>query len=293
MKVLCSKCGKVIDNVKQSDQYVFCNDCGNNTPTKDGRNLFIKRYNYLVALGNRDLMTNKNLDEGEKCFTEALKMVPNDFGSIITLCLIKMTKGTFENPNFKEVINVFDQYEIILNPDNSMYFLSFVEDCIEKIKKFNDEVKTRLFQEGKLIHAKYIDYLENDYKEVVELAKFLLESIDLCTEEEVAKFCEDTPLKDMLNEIIADATAKIDANYELVEHQEVLEDELLNPQIAKKPMNLKLFYSGVILMAVVGLALILLGAVLGNTMFYYISIAPFAIGVGLFLFVFLKTRKKE
>ena len=85
---------------------------------------------------------------------------------------------------FKFVIDEIEQYDIVLNVENSNLYLHFVKDILTYIEIYYDEVNSRLLKNNVFINKKYLeDYLEEN-KEIIELMNYFSDSFPLVDEEE-------------------------------------------------------------------------------------------------------------
>ena len=82
MKVVCPKCGNLIDSQQEDNEYVFCHECGSNFSFQDGRKTLVKRYSAYSNLAYRYLTTTGEYDKAEEYYEKCLQFKDNDFSSI-------------------------------------------------------------------------------------------------------------------------------------------------------------------------------------------------------------------
>ena len=82
MKVVCPKCGNLIDSQQEDNEYVFCNECGSNFSFQDGRKTLVKRYSAYSNLAYRYLTTTGEYDKAEEYYEKCLQFKNNDFSCL-------------------------------------------------------------------------------------------------------------------------------------------------------------------------------------------------------------------
>ncbi|MDY5646415.1 MAG: hypothetical protein SPF22_05345, partial [Candidatus Onthovivens sp.] len=118
MKVICPNCKEVID-VKQDDKYGYCKHCSNQFVTSDALNLLVKQYKKINNYAKTQLFTNLNVDEAFSAYKSLLKLRPNDLNAITGMADCYFLGSTLDNFKGEEVINLFEEYDITLDRENS------------------------------------------------------------------------------------------------------------------------------------------------------------------------------
>ncbi len=312
MKVMCPNCNKIVEVIKEEGKDAsFCNACGYSFNIEDARNLLIKTYKSIHKRAYSCVYVEMNYEEGYNLYKECLKYRDNDLTSITGMCLAKLYSQTFDELQFKNVIDIINQYEIVLNAEATYVFLWFIADTIKQIGFFIDEVEARLMKD-KLIFYKleYFKYFKEGVLQINELLKFFNESLSLLEEEEYKTYLEQNPkFLDTLNQNIDTFKKYFDANYDVYEvglinfNEEVVEQKEYQIEAIPDALDMRiiipqtsyqkkaLIFGGVVIgLLAVAAILILIGIFTTNYIFAYVGFIPLVIGGGI---IFYQNRKNK
>lgn len=293
MKVMCPKCGKVIDtNLNKSS--VFCSECGTTFSLEQGKKLFDRQFGQISKAAFAYLNQKGDYDKAIELFKQCLEIKKDDLSSIIGIALATLYKQDFLNLNFDKIIPIIDKYDIYLNDENTFLFLSFMEDVIKETKRFLAESNERLFKEGKCISRIYLDNYEQGLKDILTLINYFKDAITICSEDEKNVFYQDHNMDKELNELEEKVKSLQEINHEVLENEETLDDNrivIVNTEGLKKYRYAMGFE---ILMALLIIVFLILGSALGNNLFYYLILIPLILGVaGYLIYYFLYLKKKK
>ncbi len=293
MKVMCPKCGKVIDtNLNKSS--VFCSECGTTFSLEQGKKLFDRQFGQISKTAFAYLNQKGDYDKAIELFNQCLEIKKDDLSSIIGIALATLYKQDFLNLNFDKIIPIIDKYDIYLNDENTFLFLSFMEDVIKETKRFLAESNERLFKEGKCISRLYLDNYEQGLKDISTLVNYFKDAITICSEDEKNVFYQDHDMDKELNELEEKVKSFQEINHEVLDQEETLDDNrivVVNTEGLKKYRYAMGFE---ILMAVLIIVFLILGSVLGNNLFYYLILIPLVLGIaGYLIYYFLFLNKKK
>ena len=274
MKVVCPKCGNLIDSQQEDNEYVFCNECGSNFSFQDGRKTLVKRYSAYSNLAYRYLTTTGEYDKAEEYYEKCLQFKNNDFSSIIGIALSKLYSHTLLETHFDQIIPVLEKYEISLTAENTLLLLSFSGDVLAEAKRYFEDVDERLIKDGKFIATKYYSVYKKSLNDLREVFSYILEAIKLGDEEEIKQFEEDDKIieqiKEMLTEI--DNRAKIDFN--ISEEETILEENSVSV-INQEALKQKRIFIGVeAFSGILFLIIIIVASLTQNNLVYLFLIAP-------------------
>ena len=292
MRVMCPKCGKLIDT-DGTKPTIFCSECGNNFALEQGKKLFDRQYGAIANQAFLDLTQRGAYDHAIKLYKNCLEIKTNDLSSIVGIALATLYKQDFLNINFNKIKPIIDEYDIYLDEENTFLFLSFVEDVIKETRKFLREAKERLFKDGKCIAKKYLDSYLNGLKDIVDLYNYFDETFTICSEEEKKIFFSDHDLSVDINEIRSEANELMSKDYEILNPEEELEDNRIII-IDKKPLKIyRYVLSFELLMGVLLIVFLILGASLGDSIYYYLVIIPAGLAAIVYLLYYQLYLKKR
>ena len=315
MKVMCPNCNKVIEVIKEEGkETTFCNACGYTFNIDDAYELLKKTYKQLHRRAYSCVYVEMNYEEGYKLYEECLKLRDNDLTAISGMCLAKLYSQTFDDLKFRDIVTTFDEYNIVLNPENTFVFLCFIQDVLQQITFFLDEVEARLLKD-KLVFYKeeYFNYFKEGVLQINELLNFFNESFSLLEEDEFKSFLEQNPnfidrFNQYKDEFEKYLTVSFDVNgigrvkidgevvetkeYDIKEIPELEELRIIvpQPQVQKKVM-----VYGVITIVLLILAIVLIftGFGISNYIITYIGFIPLLIAIGIVVFNNIKNGKKK
>ena len=315
MKVMCPNCNKIVETIKkEGEEASFCNACGYTFNIEDARSLLVRTYKNIHKRAYNCVYLETNYEEGYNLYKECLKYRDNDLTSITGMCLAKLYSQSFDNLQFKNVVDILNQYEIVLNAENTYIFLWFITDTMKQIGFFIDEAEARLLKD-KLIFYKleYFKYFKEGVLQINELLKFFNESLPLLEEEEYKTYLEQNPtflesLKSLTDAFSKYPEGNYDVNdvglinfdeevvekkeYQIEEIPELLDMRIIipNPTYQKKALILGGVVIGLLAIAVV---LILTGLFINNYIVTYVGFAPLLIGGGIVLYNNYKNKKNR
>lgn len=213
MKIVCPFCEN-INEVDNGALHVSCSKCGQSFTIQDGKKKTLNKYKELQNFAYASLYHTQNFQDALDCYEELLNIKPNDLSSINGYCVAKICLSTFENVHFKFIIDEIEQYDIVLNVENSNLYLHFVKDILTYIEIYYDEVNSRLLKNNVFINKKYLeDYLEEN-KEIIELMNYFNDSFPLVDEEEFNMFKTDFPtFMERIDDILKKANTALNSSY--------------------------------------------------------------------------------
>ena len=279
MKVMCTKCGKVLD-VSRTDEVCFCNECGNNFPQAEGLKLINKQYKYYQDKAYKDTYSNMDYESAIQAYKDALEIRPNDFSSIVGLILCTLYAQSFDHPKFNEIENIINSFDISLDNENTFIYLNFIKDVLQQVKVFYNEANARLCKDGAFINEKYEEYFKKGLQDALNALNFLKSNIELCYEEELKDFTSQDDVLIRLDEEIIILEEDVNKNYRHTDTPEELEDlsVIVVDHTAKKKMNI--FYGLLGSSLVLLIILIIIASTTKNNYVYIGLIAPFLLAGG-------------
>jgi len=276
MKIICPNCQKVID-VEGKKETVKCPHCENEVSVETGLKLEARTYAYLSSLAYQQMNSGLH-DKAIENYEKALVLRPNDLASICGICLTHLYSGTYVEPHFELIPPIFDHYEIVLDKNNSLILLSFIEDVLNHSDIYLDLIDKRLIKNNLFLSYKYKNAYYNGLESHKNLLEFLKSCLDLTTTDELKIYNEDDALLNRINKNISLVEEKINKTISVQEKDEELEDERI-VKISGGPVNgsKKLTILAVFLLLLT-IVFLVLGLTLKNNVFFYIAIAPFVLG---------------
>lgn len=197
MKIICPNCGKVIDS-KKSDQSSYCKHCTYKFNTVDGENLLIKKYKFLQNDAKKKLFNELNFEESFKEYKECLEYKPNDIASISGMCMNKIISSTFNDFKYLECKDLFEQYDIVLDKENTFLLLNFLKDLVKYIGTYYREANARLIDNGVFLNLDYLKMYVKNNEDIMSLLEYFKETLTLVDDEEFSDFVSevDSDFKD-------------------------------------------------------------------------------------------------
>lgn len=190
MKIVCPKCEKIND-VSKDTKVVTCSGCGEKFSIDVGKEKTVQKYK---ELHNRAYMCLYRLQVYEKaieCYEACLEIKPNDFSSVIGICLAKTSLSKLDNTNFKDVEKIIDSYDIYLDLENSTIFLDFTSEMIDQINFYLRQVDERLINNETFISKKYFDGYLNSIIDIKNLLAYLRKSQEFIDNKVLESYLED------------------------------------------------------------------------------------------------------
>lgn len=293
MKVICPKCGKIID-ANSNKNVAFCSDCGTTFPLDQGKKLFDKKFGAIANRAFMALTRTGDYDLAIDLYNKCLEIKPNDLSSIIGIALATLYKQDFLNLNFDKVVEIVDSYEIVLNEENTFLFLSFIEDVLKETKKYLIEANSRLFKDGKCISKIYLANYTKSLQDILNLIKYFKDGISLCSEEEKETFYQDHNLDEELDKLEKEVKELASIEHQVMEPEESLSDNRIIVVNTKDINNYRYLMTFLGAMGILFVLFLLLGLALNNAMFYYFMIVPAVLAIiGYLVYYFLVIKKKK
>ena len=274
MKVVCPKCGNLIDSQQEDNVYVFCNGCGSNFSFQDGRKTLVKRYSAYSNLAYRYLTTTGEYDKAEEYYEKCLQFKNNDFSSIIGIALAKLYSHTLLETHFNQIIPVFEKYEISLTAENTLLLLSFSGDVLAEAKRYFEDVDERLIKDGKFIATKYYSVYKKSLNDLREVFSYILEAIKLGDEEEIKQFEEDDKIIEQIKEMLTEIGNRAKIDFNISEEETILEENSVSV-INQEALKQKRIFIGVeAFSGMLFLIIIIVACLTQNNLVYLFLIAP-------------------
>lgn len=283
MKVICSRCGNIIE-ISKKDKTCFCSECGNNFSKEQGQEAISRKYKSLQNLAYRLAYDRLDYEGAIQAYKESLELKSNDFSSIIGIILCKLYGQTFDKLEFKEIINILNSYDISLNNENTFIYLNFIKDVLGQVNVFYEESTSRLMKDGKFINSQYKTYFLDGLKDIHEALLFLKDNLSICYEPEVKEFSESDDTLKNLDLVISKVEEDLNKDFE-VEKEETTLDDLTVIIVDERDRNkLTKFYivcGGIIVLAII---ILILGSALKNYLIYIALVVPIILGIGAFVY---------
>lgn len=310
MKVLCPKCGNLID-ADPNKEDVFCNDCGATFKYVQGKQMIDNEYRALQTQGFNLIYKKNNYEKGYEVYKSCLEYRQNDLSSIIGMVLAKLYGQSFDKLEFENAISLIESYDIALDKENTFLFLSFIFDCFKQIHIFFNESNSRLMKDGIFYSKEYFSYFTEGVKEIEKLLEYFNTSFSLMDEEEVKIFKDSEPTFDReftnfqkMVEDIKKSTYKVNGLGEVDFNGEVIHSENyditpitqtdLHLIIQVKEVN-KTAYKMIailVVLAVSAIVLLTVGLVIKNNIILYCGFIPVFLAVIISLVFSKKITKK-
>lgn len=291
MKVICPNCKKIID-VKKDEKYGYCKHCSNQFVTSDALNLLVKQYKKINNYARTQLFTYLNVDEAFNSYKSLLQLKPNDLNAITGMADCMFLGSTLDNFKAEEVINLFEQYDIALDKENSYLILNYILEIMKYCRIYYREAeKTK--KDGKFIKKEYIDWFKKNNKAISKLLEYVDTIIPLVDNEELDTFrnVEQPEFNDNFKKLQKQCEENKEANFEcLDENEHEIDDKrLIAPN--NKLINLRKYcFIGISICALVFLVLLIAGIASKISVLSYLSIIP-ALGIGVIFYIFYKKTK--
>lgn len=186
IKAICPNCNSVID-VDPNEQFSVCKKCETKFVTKDAVNMLIKNYKSISRNAKQELFTYSNFKAAEGGYKELLKLKPNDLGAITGLADCIFLSSTLDEVKYKDVIALFDSFDIFLNTENTYLFLNYLLEVFKYIRIYFREVP-RTQKDKVFISKKYYDIYVKAVKDIEDLLDYFKEILKLVDEEEYKDF---------------------------------------------------------------------------------------------------------
>ena len=88
-------------------------------------------YTYEFRKGTGSLTSNLNVDEAFSAYKSLLKLRPNDLNAITGMADCYFLGSTLDNFKGEEVINLFEEYDITLDKENSYLILNYMLEIMK------------------------------------------------------------------------------------------------------------------------------------------------------------------
>ena len=291
MKVICPNCKEVID-VKQDDKYGYCKHCSNQFVTSDALNLLVKQYKKINNYAKTQLFTNLNVDEAFSAYKSLLKLRPNDLNAITGMADCYFLGSTLDNFKGEEVINLFEEYDITLDRENSYLILNYMLEIMKYCRIYFREVE-RTKKDNKFIKKEYEEWFKKNNESVSKLLEYVDSIIPLVDKEELDTFRNDE--QPQFNENFKALQTQCEENKAKVfeclnENEYELEDKRIITPNKKLNKLRKYCFIGITICAVIFLVLLITGIATKINILSYLSIIP-ALGIGAIFYIFYRKTK--
>ena len=291
MKVICPNCKEVID-VKQDDKYGYCKHCSNQFVTSDALNLLVKQYKKINNYAKTQLFTNLNVDEAFSAYKSLLKLRPNDLNSITGMADCYFLGSTLDNFKGEEVINLFEEYDITLDRENSYLILNYMLEIMKYCRIYFREAE-RTKKDNKFIKKEYEEWFKKNNESISKLLEYVDSIIPLVDKEELDTFRNDE--QPQFNENFKALQTQCEENktkvFECLDENEYeLEDKRIITPNNKLNKLRKYCFIGISICAVIFLVLLITGIATKINILSYLSIIP-ALGIGVIFYIFYRKTK--
>ena len=291
MKVICPNCKEVID-VKQDDKYGYCKHCSNQFVTSDALNLLVKQYKKINNYAKTQLFTNLNVDEAFSAYKSLLKLRPNDLNAITGMADCYFLGSTLDNFKGEEVINLFEEYDITLDRENSYLILNYMLEIMKYCRIYFREVE-RTKKDNKFIKKEYEEWFKKNNESISKLLAYVDSIIPLVDKEELDTFRNDE--QPQFNENFKALQTQCEENKAKVfeclnENEYELEDKRIITPNKKLNKLRKYCFIGISICAVIFLVLLITGIATKINILSYLSIIP-ALGIGVIFYIFYRKTK--
>ena len=291
MKVICPNCKEVID-VKQDDKYGYCKHCSNQFVTSDALNLLVKQYKKINNYAKTQLFTNLNVDEAFSAYKSLLKLRPNDLNAITGMADCYFLGSTLDNFKGEEVINLFEEYDITLDKENSYLILNYMLEIMKYCRIYFREVE-RTKKDNKFIKKEYEEWFKKNNESISKLLAYVDSIIPLVDKEELDTFRNDE--QPQFNENFKALQTQCEENKAKVfeclnENEYELEDKRIITPNKKLNKLRKYCFIGISICAVIFLVLLITGIATKINILSYLSIIP-ALGIGAIFYIFYRKTK--
>lgn len=291
MKVICPNCKEVID-VKQDDKYGYCKHCSNQFVTSDALNLLVKQYKKINNYAKTQLFTNLNVDEAFSAYKSLLKLRPNDLNAITGMADCYFLGSTLDNFKGEEVINLFEEYDITLDRENSYLILNYMLEIMKYCRIYFREVE-RTKKDNKFIKKEYEEWFKKNNEAISKLLEYVDSIIPLVDKEELDTFRNDE--QPQFNENFKALQTQCEENktkvFECLDENEYeLEDKRIITPNKKLNKLRKYCFIGISICAVIFLVLLITGIATKINILSYLSIIP-ALGIGVIFYIFYRKTK--
>lgn len=291
MKVICPNCKEVID-VKQDDKYGYCKHCSNQFVTSDALNLLVKQYKKINNYAKTQLFTNLNVDEAFSAYKSLLKLRPNDLNAITGMADCYFLGSTLDNFKGEEVINLFEEYDITLDRENSYLILNYMLEIMKYCRIYFREAE-RTKKDNKFIKKEYEEWFKKNNESISKLLAYVDSIIPLVDKEELDTFRNDE--QPQFNENFKALQTQCEENKTKVferlnENEHELEDKRIIAPNKKLNKLRKYCFIGISICAVIFLVLLITGIATKINILSYLSIIP-ALGIGVIFYIFYRKTK--
>lgn len=291
MKVICPNCKEVID-VKQDDKYGYCKHCSNQFVTSDALNLLVKQYRKINNYAKTQLFTNLNVDEAFSAYKSLLKLRPNDLNAITGMADCYFLGSTLDNFKGEEVINLFEEYDITLDRENSYLILNYMLEIMKYCRIYFREAE-RTKKDNKFIKKEYEEWFKKNNESISKLLAYVDSIIPLVDKEELDTFRNDE--QPQFNENFKALQTQCEENktkvFECLDENEYeLEDKRIITPNKKLNKLRKYCFIGITICAVIFLVLLITGIATKINILSYLSIIP-ALGIGVIFYIFYRKTK--
>ena len=291
MKVICPNCKEVID-VKQDDKYGYCKHCSNQFVTSDALNLLVKQYKKINNYAKTQLFTNLNVDEAFSAYKSLLKLRPNDLNAITGMADCYFLGSTLDNFKGEEVINLFEEYDITLDRENSYLILNYMLEIMKYCRIYFREAE-RTKKDNKFIKKEYEEWFKKNNESISKLLAYVDSIIPLVDKEELDTFRNDE--QPQFNENFKALQTQCEENKTKVfeclnENEYELEDKRIITPNKKLNQLRKYCFIGITICAVIFLVLLITGIATKINILSYLSIIP-ALGIGVIFYIFYRKTK--
>ena len=200
--------------------------------------------------------------------------------------------STLDNFKGEEVINLFEEYDITLDKENSYLILNYMLEIMKYCRIYFREAE-RTKKDNKFIKKEYEEWFKKNNESVSKLLEYVDSIIPLVDKEELDTFRNDE--QPQFNENFKALQTQCEENKAKVfeclnENEYELEDKRIITPNKKLNKLRKYCFIGISICAVIFLVLLITGIATKINILSYLSIIP-ALGIGAIFYIFYRKTK--
>ena len=200
--------------------------------------------------------------------------------------------STLDNFKGEEVINLFEEYDITLDRENSYLILNYMLEIMKYCRIYFREAE-RTKKDNKFIKKEYEEWFKKNNESISKLLEYVDSIIPLVDKEELDTFRNDE--QPQFNENFKALQTQCEENKTKVfeclnENEYELEDKRIITPNKKLNKLRKYCFIGITICAVIFLVLLITGIATKINILSYLSIIP-ALGIGAIFYIFYRKTK--
>ena len=200
--------------------------------------------------------------------------------------------STLDNFKGEEVINLFEEYDITLDRENSYLILNYMLEIMKYCRIYFREAE-RTKKDNKFIKKEYEEWFKKNNESISKLLEYVDSIIPLVDKEELDTFRNDE--QPQFNENLKALQTQCEENKTKVfeclnENDHELEDKRIITPNKKLNKLRKYCFIGISICAVIFLVLLITGIATKINILSYLSIIP-ALGIGVIFYIFYRKTK--